>query len=90
MTSAWSDGEKVVIKNPNGSQHVKDNVEQIFGTGEFDKLYDVKYTEDVDVGKYIGSYEFTSGYIPARVVNDLKEQDAKEEGLVDKFFSDVG
>lgn len=69
MTTAWSDGEKVVIKNPTGITHVKDNVEQIFGMGEFDELNDVQYMSEMKNGRF---YEMVTGYIPERVKKDIK------------------
>jgi hypothetical protein len=69
MTTVWSDGEKVVIKSPMGKDHIKTNVEQIFGVGEFDKLHAVKYTEDL--AKTGRDYELVTGYIPSRVKQDL-------------------
>lgn len=72
MTSVWCDGEKLIIKNPTGKKHVKDNVEQIFGMGEFDKIVEVAYFEDFDRKKFKAPYEAASGYIPERARTDLK------------------
>jgi hypothetical protein len=47
MTTVWSDGEKVVIKNPSSFTHVEVNVDNIFGVGEFKKLWKVKYFESL-------------------------------------------
>jgi hypothetical protein len=82
MTKAWSDGEKVVITNPNSPQHIKDNVEQIFGMGEYDKIRETEYSYDVKLssGNALAKHiTITSGYIPQRVVDDLL--DMKSNGI---------
>ena len=73
-TSVWSDGEKVVVSNPTGAQHIKANIEQIFGVGEYDKLYDVKYGYSVVQNRnpHSKTVEFSSGYIPKRVRVDMQ------------------
>lgn len=88
MTVAWSDGEKLVIKNTSGPTHVKTNVDQIFGLGEFDKIHDARYSLDIEVDKhnpFSKRYELVSGYIPQRVIDDLDED--KDEDLVSKYFN---
>jgi len=76
-TVVWSDGEKITVKNSGGLKWVKDNVEQIFGMGEWDKIVKVSYTE-VDYARIknsnIKGYECVSGYIPQRVISDLAEE----------------
>jgi len=92
MTTVWSDGEKVVIRNPSGSTHVKTNVEQIFGMGEFDKLWDVKYFEEFKTNAgnpHSKRYNLTSGYIPERIKIDLQEQSLpgiEEKDLIKEYF----
>jgi hypothetical protein len=83
MTSIWCDGEKIIIKNPNGSEYVKDNVEQIFGMGEYAKIYTTRYS-DALLNKYGGPFEISSGYIPERAVKDLKKAGDKN-----KFFGEL-
>lgn len=81
-TIVWSDGEKIVVKNRGGIRWVKDNVDQIFGIGEWDKIQRVAYMEvDHAVNKHsnIKAYECVSGYIPQRVVDDLKEELPEED-----------
>jgi len=77
-THVFCDGEKVVVKNNAGKRHVKANVEQIFGMGEYDKLSEVAYLEHETKptkGHNPQSrwYEMQSGYIPERAKNDLAE-----------------
>jgi len=69
MTTVWTDGDKVVIRNSTGDRHVKHNVDNIFGVGEFEKLREVCYTENMN--KAGRNYEMVSGYIPKRVTEDL-------------------
>lgn len=77
MTTVFSDGDKIVVRNKAGIKWVRDNVEQIFGMGEWDKIKDVAYME-VDYARVknsnIKGYECVSGYIPQRVIDDLKEE----------------
>lgn len=87
-TTVWSDGEKVVIKNPNGKHYIKDNVERIFGLGEYDKLYNVKYSEDVvrsKINPLAQAVEIVTGYIPQRVKKDLG---MKKDSDYTKFFKE--
>jgi hypothetical protein len=96
MTRVWSDGEKIIIKNKSGIKWVKDNIEQIFGMGEWDKIVGVAYSEYEHPKKKdsrIRAYECVSGYIPSRVVEELAaipeelskedERQAKLEALKD-------
>lgn len=76
MTDVWSDGEKITVYNRSGIRWVRDNVDQIFGLGEFDKILNVAYMEvnhAVNKHSSIKAYECVSGYIPQRVIDDLKE-----------------
>jgi len=90
MTTVWSDGEKVVVTNPNGNSHIRANVENIFGMGEFTNLDSVRYSMHLD-GK---SYEMISGYIPQRVKDDLLEQQEKNlpgvsaKDIMGKYFEE--
>jgi hypothetical protein len=91
MTTVWSDGEKVVITNPSQRRHIKANVEQIFGMGEYDKLYAALYTESETINPGLNTLsktiEITSGYIPERVTKDLldkKTPGIKESDLFDR------
>lgn len=92
MTTVWSDGEKLVVKNNSGRQHIKANVEQIFGMGEYDKILEVKYFEDSRRGKrnpHSRSIEIVSAYIPKRVKLDLEEKSLpgiKDTDLLGKYF----
>lgn len=89
MTTAWSDGEKLTIKNPTGKRHVKTNIEQIFGMGEFDKIREYAYIEEETRSKsnvLAIEYLIVSGYIPERVNNDYK--DYMKEDLTKKYFKD--
>ena len=74
MTTVWSDGEKITVVNEAGIKWVKDNVEQIFGMGEWDEIHDVVYFE-IDYARDHRTtnkgYECISGYIPQRVRDDL-------------------
>jgi hypothetical protein len=84
MTNIWSDGEKIIVKNAAGTKWVKDNVEQIFGMGEWDSIHDLCYSEQDDLKEHrrdSRAYECISGYIPQRVFDDLAKQ-VKED--VDK------
>jgi hypothetical protein len=76
MTEVWSDGEKITITNNSGRRWLKDNVEQIFGMGEWDKIEQAIYFK-VDhlrtPENNIRKYECVSGYIPQRVLEDLQE-----------------
>ena len=84
MTKVWSDGEKIVIHNRSGKKWVKDNVERIFGMGEWDKIHSVAYTEvnQIKTTHVKANYECVSGYIPQRVINDLASQpDPSDEVL---------
>ena len=92
MTTAWSDGEKLVIKNKSGRQHIKANIEQIFGMGEYDKILEVKYFEDSRRGRinpHSRSIEIVSADIPKRVKLDLEKKSLpgiKDEDLMEKYF----
>jgi hypothetical protein len=59
-TSVWSDGEKVVIKNPVGFEHVQQNIDDLLGPGELAKMRDACYLE-TGLRK---EYEMVTGYIP--------------------------
>lgn len=91
-TVVWCDGEKIKVTNSATDVHVKDNVEQIFGMGEWDKIYDVKYYEKKEkspVNPLSFTYEVLSGYIPERVVKDLAEQSLpgiKDKDLLGEYF----
>jgi len=77
MTQVWSDGEKITVVNKAGIKWVKDNVEQIFGMGEWEKIHDALYFEVAHIKNRtnnIKTYECISGYIPQRVIDDLKEE----------------
>jgi len=85
MTNVWSDGEKITVNNKSGIKWVKDNVEQIFGMGEWDKIQKVAYSEYNEVpskNARVKTYECVSGYIPQRVLEDLKN--LPEEELSDE------
>lgn len=92
MTKVWSDGEKIKITNTATNVYVKDNVERIFGMGEWDKIYKAKYYEVKEkspINPMSYTYELLSGYIPERVAKDLFEQSLpgiQEEDLVGKYF----
>lgn len=92
MTKVWSDGEKVVITNPSSMQHVEENVDRIFGVGEYQKIYHVKYSHEESiarVNKHARENVIISGYIPQRVIDDLGEQSLpgnKGADLVEKYF----
>jgi hypothetical protein len=91
MTTVWSDGEKIIIKNPSSFTHVKDNVEQIFGMGEFDKIKEVKYSEELtnNFNPHSKTYELISGYIPNRIKIDLQEKSLpgiKDEDITEEYF----
>jgi len=88
MTTVWTDGEKIIIKNPTGFTHVKANVENIFGMGEYDKIADTHYTMDEGVGRLntvAREWKMVGGYIPQRALDDLEAQ-GKDESLIDKYF----
>lgn len=77
MTIVWSDGEKIIVRNKTGNKWVKDNVEQIFGTGEWDNILSVSYAESyhpINRVSNVQGYQCISGYIPQRVIEDLKEE----------------
>jgi len=82
MTNVWSDGEKVSVINDAGIKHVKDNVEHIFGMGEWDKIQGAIYFEVDNLSDHsnrIRKYECVSGYIPQRVIDDLAIEELPEE-----------
>lgn len=94
MTTVYVDEEKIVIKNSSHKQYVPDNVDRIFGVGEWDKIYRVKYFEEEDTEQFntfCKPYMVTSGYIPKRALEDLAKQSlpgTSENDLVDKYFDD--
>lgn len=77
MTEVWSDGEKLTVLNKAGTKWVKDNIEQIFGIGEWDKIKESIYFEVDHLKNRINNirkYECVSGYIPQRVIDDLASE----------------
>ena len=82
-TEVWSDGDKVVVKTKGDKRHCLQNVEQIFGMGQWDRIKDVAYS--ITDEKF--NYEVISPYIPQRVLDDLGIDN--NEGLVDRYFKDV-
>jgi hypothetical protein len=76
MTKVWSDGEKITVINEAGTRWLKDNVEQIFGMGEWAKIEQAIYFK-VDhlrsPENNIRKFECISGYIPQRVLEDIQE-----------------
>jgi hypothetical protein len=90
MTTVWTDGEKIKITNPVGFQHVRDNVERIFGMGEYDKIADTHYSLNESIGKFntmSRDWAMIGGYIPQRAVEDL-EAKSKDDNLIDKYFGE--
>ena len=90
-TEVWCDGEKIIVTNPNGRQYIKDNVERIFGMGEYDKIYAVKYYDNTKrnhLNPMTETIEICSSYIPARVKKDLiaKGLPGETEQDYTKFF----
>jgi hypothetical protein len=91
MTKAWSDGEKVVITNPNGPQWLEENVDRIFGMGEYAEIRKVEYSYKVrqsPVNAMAKSITITSGYIPQRVLDDLldmKSNGTSAKDLMSKY-----
>ena len=84
MTKVWSDGDKISVINESGIKFVKYNIEQIFGMGEWKKIHGAIYFEVDNLKNHsndIRTYECVSGYIPKRVVKDLKETLNKENAL---------
>ena len=82
MTYVWSDGEKIIIKNRSGIRWVKENVDRIFGLGEWEKIRHVAYSEHEYTPvatSPVRAYECYSGYIPQRVIDDLKETLPEED-----------
>lgn len=82
MTIVWSDGEKLTLENKRGIRWVKDNIENIFGMGEWDKIHNAIYFEVDHIknpNNNIRTYECVSGYIPQRVIDDLVELDAEDQ-----------
>lgn len=77
MTNVWSDGDKIIVRNDAGIKWVEANVDEIFGVGEWNRIYSVMYMES-DLSKDFratsNAYECVSGYIPLRVNEDLKEE----------------
>jgi hypothetical protein len=93
MTTVWSDGEKIKITNESGLRHVQQNVDDLFGKGECEKIRAVMYMEtDHSINRKFkaNGYECISGYIPQVVLDDLAddlpkdvEKDSKLEALKD-------
>lgn len=84
MTNVWSDGDKISIKNAAGKKWVEVNVDEIFGVGEWKKIHDVMYSEydlSKDYRAESNAYECVSGYIPSRVINDLRDSKDDLESL---------
>ena len=79
-TKVWSDGDKIVVRNPSDKRHCLQNVDQIFGVGQWKRILDVAYT--VVDEKY--NYEVISPYIPDRVLKDLEIEE--DESLIGKYF----
>jgi len=74
MTKVYCDKDKVVITNPSGTSHLEANVDEIFGVGEYNKIFAVNYTYDVVRSKFnphSSRVELVSGYIPLRARQDL-------------------
>ena len=101
MTLVWCDGEKIIITNPTGTRHLEDNVDRIFGVGEYKKIFHVKYSfeqEEIKTWHTARGIKLISGYIPQRAVEDLKLSECKEakstipdisgKDLVDKYFGE--
>lgn len=88
MTEVWCDGEKIKITNPSGITHVEENVDRIFGVGEYKKIYDSRYIFEEKVGKHnthAREVILIGGYIPERALNDLNDLKGKDD-LVGKYF----
>lgn len=81
MTKVSVDEEKIIITNSSGNRHVKDNIERIFGVGEWDNIFNVKYWERwyPTPNPLTKSYELVSGHIPKRALKDLKKSNLIEE-----------
>ena len=78
-TVVWSDGDRLTVTNSSGKRHVEQNVDQIFGKGEWDRIWEVKYIEDGQKGSAFASeYKCISGYIPQLVKDDLDKLGAKD------------
>jgi len=90
MTKVWTDGEKLVVTNRAGKTHVKANVEQIFGMGEWDKIYKHKYLEESKQNPggnpYSKTYTCISPYIPQRAEEDLELEMNSDENIMGKYF----
>lgn len=92
-TTVWSDGEKLVIKNKSGRQHIKNNIDSLFGEGEYDKIYKVKYYENSTpskTNKYAKHIEICSGYIPPAVKLDIQKESlpGQSDTLLEEYFDD--
>lgn len=88
MTEVWTDGEKIKVTNPAGAKHIEENVDRIFGVGEYKKIYDSRYIFEEKVGKHntvAREVTLIGGYIPQRAKDDLKDQKGKDD-LVGKYF----
>lgn len=81
MTKVWSDGDKITVKTKGNKKHVLQNVEQIFGEGQWDRILDVAYS--ITDEKF--NYAVVSPYIPQRVLDDLGI-DNDDKGLIDRYF----
>lgn len=80
MTEVWCDGEKIIITNPTSIKHIEANVDQIFGVGEYQRIFNVKYSlkEEVGFNKLATNIEIVSGYIPDRALQDLDLPENKD------------
>lgn len=88
MTEVWTDGEKIKITNPSNPRHVEENVDRIFGVGEYQKIYESRYMVEERVGRHntlAREFLLLGAYIPQRAVDDLADQ-KKGEDLVGKYF----
>lgn len=77
MTTIWSDGDKVIVKNPTGDKHVKANIEWVFGVGEFEKMVEVEYASEMENNRF---YSMSTGYIPKKLKTDLKMKELLKKG----------
>ena len=91
-TVVWTDGEKLVVTNRTGKEHVKANVEEIFGVGSWEKIHKHKYSEETKQNPggnpYSKTYTLISPIIPKRAVEDLNDPSEldSEEDLVERYF----
>lgn len=84
MTKVHVDFDKIVITNTSGKQHVKANVDEIFGVGEFNKIHQVRFSEELKKPKrsmnpHARTYELVSNYIPERAMVDMGLVKPKKE-----------